>query len=489
MRIAIAHIGQETSSFTPKVTTLDSYRNFGLYEGAEILEKDSTFGILGGFFEAAREENIDLVPLPTIRAWAGASGTLTAETLAWFEKKLADGLASLGQIDGFYFSQHGAAAAENEPDVEGRLLAVARSVIGPNIPIISPLDHHGNITALMMKHMNGLVGHRTQPHLPFDTGKRAAQMLFATVRGDVKPTMGWRKIPLITHQEQFLTSKGPMKRWFDRAREMETMPGVLAASPFPMQPWLDVPEGGWTAVVTTDNDPALAQRLADELADMAWAMRDEFLVTESIPAADAVRRAEQAARGLVIISDTGDSVFGGAPGDSTAILREMVAQQITSLALVPMVDPEVVNIAIKAGVGSEIHVRIGAKQSADYHQPLDLTAKVLAIGGGRIEAGVIGIDSFDMGRAVLLAAGSVRIVVSETEGIGGNHPIVYRHFGIEPADAKMVVLKTASNFQYYADMSSELIRADTAGATMSDLAKFEWKHLPRPIYPFDRFDA
>ncbi len=149
----------------------------------------------------------------------------------------------------------------------------------------------------MMQHMNGLVGHRTQPHLPFDTGKRAAQMLFATVRGDVKPTMGWRKIPLITHQEQFLTSKGPMKRWFDRAREMETMPGVLAASPFPMQPWLDVPEGGWTAVVTTDNDPALAQRLADELADMAWAMRDEFLVTESIPAADAVRRAEQAERG------------------------------------------------------------------------------------------------------------------------------------------------------------------------------------------------
>ncbi len=105
----------------------------------------------------------------------------------------------------------------------------------------------------------------------------------------------------------------------------------------------------------------------------------------------------------MIISDTGDSVFGGAPGDSTAILREMVAQQITSLALVPMVDPEVVDIAIKAGVGSEIHVQIGAKQSADYHQPLDLTAKVAAIGGGRIEAGVIGIDSFDMGRAVLLA--------------------------------------------------------------------------------------
>ena len=42
-----------------------------------------------------------------------------------------------------------------------------------------------------------------------------------------------------------------------------------------------------------------------------------------------------------------------------------------------------------------------------------------------------------------------RVVVSEHVGIGGNHPVVYRRFGIEPATAQMVVLKTASNFQYY----------------------------------------
>ena len=77
------------------------------------------------------------------------------------------------------------------------------------------------------------------------------------------------------------------------------------------------------------------------------------------------------------------------------------------------------------------------------------------------------------------------IVVSEARGIGGNHPIVYRHFGVEPAEAKMLVVKTASNWQYYRPMISEVIRVNTPGATMSPLHDFNWKLLPRPIYPLD----
>jgi microcystin degradation protein MlrC len=94
-------------------------------------------------------------------------------------------------------------------------------------------------------------------------------------------------------------------------------------------------------------------------------------------------------------------------------------------------------------------------------------------------------ESFDMGRAVLLEVGAIKIVVSEREGIGGNHPVVYRHFGIEPATAAMIVMKTASNFQYYAELTSEIIRVDTPGPTMSQLTAFSWQHLPRPIWPLD----
>jgi microcystin degradation protein MlrC len=91
-----------------------------------------------------------------------------------------------------------------------------------------------------------------------------------------------------------------------------------------------------------------------------------------------------------------------------------------------------------------------------------------------------------MGRRALLEIDNVRLIVSENVGIAGNHPIVYRSMGIEPADAKIAVVKTASNFQYFAEMTSLVVRADSFGHTMSQLEEFEWKHLPRPIYPLDK---
>jgi microcystin degradation protein MlrC len=111
--------------------------------------------------------------------------------------------------------------------------------------------------------------------------------------------------------------------------------------------------------------------------------------------------------------------------------------------------------------------------------------QVSAIGGGEIQAACIGRDTFSAGRAVVLTLGSIQIVVSETYGVGGNHPATYEHFGIDPSNAKMIVLKTASNFQYYADWTSQIIRVDTQGATMSDISGFNWQQLPRPIYPLD----
>ena len=486
MRIAIAEIGQETCSFTPVKTTLDTFRQYGLYEGDDVLTyRSQGSGTVAGFLRAVREEGVALEPVPIISAWAGASGPLTAETLQYFIDKVTAGLERAGRLDGFFFSQHGAAAADSDPDVEGALLEAARRVLGRAVPIVSPLDHHGSITRRMMQHLDGLVGHRTQPHQPDDTGYWAAKQLFAIVRGDIKPTMAWHIVPMIAHQEQFLTSRGPMKEWFDAARSLETQDKVVSASCFPMQPWLDVPEGGWSAVVVTNDDQALADALATELVGMAWEKRDDFWVYESVPIDDAVHRAIAAERGLVILSDTGDSVFGGATGDSTVLLGELVRQQVPQLALLQLVEAASAHQAAAAGVGSTVDLVLGGKLDPLFGHPFRTQAQVLAVAEGPIEADVIGRNSFDMGKRALLGIGNVRVVVSEHVGVGGNHPIVYRSFGIEPAQAKMAVLKTASNFQFYADMTSRIIRVDTVGPTMSHLEGFRWRNLPRPIYPLD----
>ena len=136
----------------------------------------------------------------------------------------------------------------------------------------------------MVDGCDALVGYRTQPHDPFDTAVASTNLLLRIVAGEVRPAMAWRKIPLLSHQEQYLTSGGPMKTWFDRARALEREPGILSVSTFPMQPWLDVDEAGWAAVVVTDGDPERAERAAEELADLAWSLRAEFQVKTSVGA-------------------------------------------------------------------------------------------------------------------------------------------------------------------------------------------------------------
>ncbi len=91
-----------------------------------------------------------------------------------------------------------------------------------------------------------------------------------------------------------------------------------------------------------------------------------------------------------------------------------------------------------------------------------------------------------MGRPVVFDTGPVTLLISELRGIGDNSPDVYRAFGIEPTEHKIAVFKTAANFQYFAPITLQIIRADTAGPGQSDVVSLPWKRIPRPIYPLDR---
>ena len=49
----------------------------------------------------------------------------------------------------------------------------------------------------------------------------------------------------------------------------------------------------------------------------------------------------------------------------------------------------------------------------------------------------------------------------------------------------MAVLKTASNFQYFDEIASGLVRADTRGPGQSDVFTLPWQRIPRPVYPLE----
>ena len=481
MRIGLIGVSQETDTFNPSPTTREHFEAFGIERGDSVLARRDG-GSVGGY-AAAADAHGDVQTVAIFNARAVAGGRLSADTLQWITDEVRDGLAAAGKLDGLALQLHGACSAEGVDDVDGYLLGVAREVVGEDVPIVMALDHHANMTQAMVDGCEALVAHRTQPHDVVDTGQQAAELLFRVVAGEVSPTAAWRKIPMITHQEQFLTSRHPMKTWFDRAREMEAAGQAVTISTFPMQPWLDVDDGGWAVVVYTDADPEQAERLADELADLAWSMRDELMECTSVPAAAAVAEA-MAGSGLVILSDTGDSVLGGAGGDSTVILSELLASG-SGPALVPVVDPQIGTKLTADQVGGEVSVDIGGAV-AGMHQPVRVSGTLASFGPYtlHLDDGFIS-PEIDLGVHAVIHIAAGAVVVTQRPGVGGVYPAFYRQLGIDPADYRMVVVKTASNFQHFLPIASGVIRVDTPGPTQSDIAGLPWKRIPRPMFPLD----
>lgn len=485
MRIALIHVAQETNDFNPQLTTLADYHSFGIHEGQELVDKLRGYGQVGGYFKVVAESGLEIETIPIIRGFAVAGGRISTEAFDYFQDKIRAGLAAAGRIDGLALQLHGACAAEGIDDVEGEQIALCREILGPDVPIVLGLDHHANITHKIMANATAVVGHRDQPHDVFDTGVIGTELLLKILRDGAKPVMAWRKIPLVSHQEQFLTSKGPMKVWFDRARSFEANPKVLSASNYPMQPWLDVAEGGWSTIVVTDNDPALAEKLADELADLCWDLRDEFQVREAVSVDDAVLMADAHPEGVVVLSDTGDTVFGGSAGDSNLILEAMLRLKVKGPALVPMISPRAVRTLVAAGEGAEVTLPLGGDAATAFFTPLTVTGKVRKIGGGVVSLDYNQQGEVDLGQAVIFDVGPVTLMITEYRGVAGNLPGVYEAMGVNPRDYKMAVLKTASNFQFFAPITSRVIRADTRGPGQSDVFTLPWQRIPRPVYPLD----
>src|SRR5262249_59460216 len=119
------------------------------------------------------------------------------------------------------------------------------------------------------------------------------------------------------------TTRGPMRRLYAMAEEMEKDPKVISISIFAGFPHADIPEAGFGVYVVTDNDQALADRLADQIADAAWAHRHEFMHA-GLPVREAVARALAAQGQPIVLADMADNTGAGAAGGGTEGVRELV---------------------------------------------------------------------------------------------------------------------------------------------------------------------
>ena len=472
-RIAIARLFHEASSFSTKKTTLDDFRQFGLHFGESVFRESAGLGDeIDGFVEFAKQDgDLELIPIMWAVGWTG--GLLTPDTFEYLKRKLVDGIVATPRLDGVLLALHGSMVADGTDDTEGDILAAIRKEIGPGMPLVATFDHHGNMTQKIVDNLDALVAYRHCPHRDTkDTGLRGARMMRGILNGEFKPVMAFQKIPMVTPADRFETDKEPLKTWFGSGTEMEKRPGVLAVAQFPVQPWLDVREYGWSAVVVTDGDLGLASELVAQLAEQAWNMRRKFIVSN--PTAEEAIRTALREEGPIVIADGSDATNGGAPGDSTVLLAEFLRQKVDKPTYLTVVDPEAVSKALQAGMGQEVTVELGGKHDRS-EKPVRLTGQVIRVSDGkfRILGGSHHAITVNMGRTIVLQSGQLYIVVSEKLN-PGHDPLVYRHIGLEPKDAHIIVVKcTVGHMNAYAPIMKKTIWIDTPGATPSNLSALE----------------
>ncbi len=487
MKVAIGQFMQESHSFTPIACSWEQFRAGHIYRGGEIVSKVLGNRVeLAGAIDFAAANQIDIAPL--LACNAVSSGYIQTDVFSNLLEEMLRRLREALPVDGVYLALHGAMVAADDDDASGTVLAAVRKEVRQNIPIVASLDLHANVTSKMLAASDGLIGYKTCPHIDlYETGAASMNLLWDMMGGDIKPVMASCQLPLLGPAEKSVTMDGPFRDVMNYALAYEQHPDVLSVSVFYVQPWLDLRDCGCSVVVVTDRDGCLATKLAENIADEFWRRRHEFKV-ELTPLQEAVQQAISAPKGPVILSDGADAPSGGAPGDSPAILQALLNAGANVKTLINIVDPAAVDLAIRAGIGKEISLRVGA-WSSDLWEPVQISGRVIQVSDGTFRftgPGYRGRE-FHRGRTVVLQSGKIFLQIMERPVFQGDTAL-YTSLGLQPRDAHIVVVKTPSAFRVdYEPFAAEIILVDAPGPTSSNLMSFPWRKLSRPRYPFDDF--
>ena len=494
-RVGIIQLWQESASFNPVLTTIQDYRITDLITDSREIAAfaEQSCSEIAGFVQGFSEWNEPVDPVLIFAAKSWPAGPLSSDTKEGLVNGVLENLGKAGQIDGLLISLHGALIAEDEVDVEGFLLEkIRKSVADDNCPIVSTLDLHAHVTPRMLLNSDVLTAYHTNPHLDLvQTGRRASAVL-KRIYGGAEPETQIVRLPMIVTGESTQTASHILEPVFKRMLEIETVPQVLSANVILTQPYIDVPELGWTIMVTTDSDTKLARDLANELADMCWQRRDLLAREFTFYSADeCVSKALDIEGRPIVIADGADSMNSGAPGDSVHLLKAMIEQHTTARLLTIMVDPQAVAYAKTVGQGGDFVFAVGGKRDNVFSKPLPVQGKVVHLGAAKYvytEGHAAGNLRINMGSSAVVQIGNVFLLLVEHVGPGGT-PMMYRCVGLEPKDFKIVVVKSPAGFRpSFEPFAAGILLSACPGCANPYLHQLPYEKISRPTYPLDRIE-
>lgn len=478
MRIFAASIGTETNTFAPIPTSMQSFvEGYRFAPGEHPDEPALCTAPLWVARRRAKAEGWTLIEGSC--SWAEPAGLVARAVHEALRDEVLGQLRAAMPVDGVLLGLHGAMVADGYDDCEGDLLEAVRSIVGPNVPIGVELDPHCHLTEKRVRNSTLIICYKEFPHTDYvERGEEVVELTLRAIRGEIKPVMSMVDCRMIG---SFPTSLQPMRSFVDKISSLEGKDDVLSISIAHCFPYADVPELGSRMLVVTNDQRAKGDQLARQLADEFFSMRGKTLPPYLNP--DQVIDLALEGPGPIVVADPADNAGGGAPSDSTFILRRLMERNFVGAALGPLWDPMAVQLCFMAGEGGQLRLRFGGKTAPSSGQPIDALVTVKRLKRPHVQTFIKTI--YDMGDCAAIEFGGIEVVLvsNRIQAMGSD---LFTGIGIDLASKKLVVVKSTNHFYAsYSPLASRVLYCDTPGPIPRDHRKVPYTRIKRPIWPLD----
>ncbi|MDH3668719.1 MAG: M81 family metallopeptidase [Paracoccaceae bacterium] len=476
MKTFIACLGTETNSFSNLPTGMQTFRDSMYYERDATQHPPNTFSLPLHVWRKKTEELQGEV-VESIAAFAQPAGLTIRSVYEGLRDTILADLKAALPVDIVLLSLHGAMTAEGYDDCEGDFMGRVRDIIGPEVVLGAELDLHCSITPAMTEAADVMVLFKEYPHT--DVGPRAEEVFDICARanaGEVKPVMAVHDCRMIS---KWRTPFEPMKTIVSEMQAAEGQGDILSVSFAHGFPWQDVACTSSKMVVVADGNTDEAAATARRFADRLWAARDD--TNQDMISTDQALDLIEAGPGPVVVADVADNAGGGAPSDSTFVLRTALDRGVTGLMTCHYWDPVAVRFCEEAGEGASIDLRIGGKCGPSSGDPVDLRVTVKRILGEAQQT--FGDARMPMGTAVWVTTGDVDLILT-TKRTQVFHPDSMAQLGIDPTVYRGIVVKSSQHFYAgFAPIAARIEYIAGPGAIPPDFATIPFQHFTADYWP------
>jgi microcystin degradation protein MlrC len=257
--------------------------------------------------------------------------------------------------------------------------------------------------------------------------------------------------------------------------------------------YADTPKNGLAIIVTARSGKPAAEAVARDIAEYAWRDHQRYepsLTSLEAAVAQARRAGEDMSEQPVILADVADNPGGGANGNTIWILEALVTAGAQGAVLGIFNDAELAKEAAQLGEGAKFRAVFNRNPSDQFSRRFEAEATVLRIRDGDCvgRRGFYAGRRINVGTTALLDLGGVKVVVVSIRTQCAD-PVFLEMMGIDISKARAVVVKSRGHFRAGFDEffgPGQVIEVDTPGLSSPILSRFDFKHLPRPVFPIDR---